>query len=108
MISMPMPRNRMLLSTIAYDTVLKAKVIPWADRLHTWVGFAYIFDDPDIIDRLVYIVPEESGGARFRIHVCPITPEVWNEEGDIKLTFETPPDPETDHHIDTFEVSLDD
>ena len=84
----------LVLGSVSYDRKKKCMVIPWMDDVHTYVGFAYKYDDPGKEDELIYVVPLESGAMQFRIHRTTISFD--DRFGVPQVALGSPVDPETD------------
>jgi hypothetical protein len=87
---------------IMYDPILQATIIPWMDQHHTYVGFAYKFEDRKRGDRLIYIVPHE-GSMTFRVHKTAVTFDHRFRVPTVKLG--TPVDPDHDEIVSGFTVT---
>lgn len=85
------------LGKYTYDPQLRARIFPWMDRVHTWVGFAYHFDDRERGDCIVYCVPV-TGAMTYHVHQTEV--EVNWKSGN--PTFKTKPNPDTDEVIGSF------
>ena len=87
---------------VMYDPKLQATIIPWMDSYHTYVGFAYRFDDPKKEDRLIYVVPVE-GQLTFRVHRTTVRFDNRFRTPTVKLG--TPIDPDTDEIVSGFDIA---
>lgn len=97
--------KRVLLTIMDYDPELKAKVVPWAHRLHAWVGLVYVFDDPEVQDILLYMTSNWNGDHEVHIMQCHANVHV-NDDGTMNVSLDTNPDPDTDKCIRQFKLKL--
>lgn len=67
-------------------------MFPWADPWHCLVGLAYVFNDDDRIDFLVYMSPGDGPGVTMKVHRTSIT----MLHGRIGVRLASMPNPETD------------
>lgn len=95
--------KRVIMTVMDYDPELKAKVVPWAHRLHAWVGLVYLFDDPEVQDLLVYMTSNWNGDHEVHIMVTKASAFI-NEDGSINVTLGTEPDPDRDRKIRSFRL----
>ena len=100
-----MIRHRLIASAPSYDPQLGAHIIPWASKVHAWVGFAYLFEDKRR-SRLVYFVHDIEGKTAYYVHVTDIEAEC-DENGNYYLILNSPPDPAEDERVGSLEVVLD-
>lgn len=90
----PMVR-RVLLSVADYDPEIKARVLPWAHRLHAWAGLVFIYDDPAKKDLLIYMASNTDGQGRVHIHRTSASVTL-TDLGEYAVDLGTQPNPETD------------
>lgn len=95
--------KRVIMTVMDYDPDLRARVIPWAHRLHAWVGLVYVFDDPDVQDILVYMTSNWNGDNEVHIMLTQAT-AYMNDDGSINVTLGTEPDPDRDRCIRKFRL----
>jgi len=84
-----------------YHRKLKATIYPWSHPTETWVGFAYSFDDPDVLDMLVYFVPDMDEATMG--YYCHMT-RIWVLKKGEGVKLDTGPDPKTDAMMDHFPI----
>ena len=84
-----------------HNRAMRATIYPWMHHIHTWVGFAIVYEDHEKQDELMYFVPED-GGPTFTCRVHRTTIYVSKDGKGVKLGDDV--NPETDEQVTGFSL----